>query len=122
MPSPDTLFRPPHPAHSAQRTDLLQAMPSRSGATAHDLEKMPHVHDHRTAVVPPCAPLGDRPGSGGHPVTRHPSWCSPQYCFLDEDGVQVHEQAPVRWEECEVRFESRLLFPTGNIRLPRTCS
>jgi hypothetical protein len=43
----------------------------------------------------------------------HPSWCSPQHCFLDEDGVQVHEQEPVRWEECEVRFESRLLFPDG---------
>lgn len=25
----------------------------------------------------------------------------------------VHEQEPVRWEECEVRFESRLLFPDG---------
>ncbi|HSL09414.1 MAG TPA: hypothetical protein VK887_15770 [Pseudonocardiaceae bacterium] len=27
--------------------------------------------------------------------------------------MQVHEQEPVRWEECEVRFESRLLFPDG---------
>jgi hypothetical protein len=46
-------------------------------------------------------------------VIGHPSWCSPQHCFLDEDGVQVHEQEPVRWEECKVRFESRLLFPDG---------
>ncbi|MGH3886469.1 MAG: hypothetical protein ACRDSZ_07840 [Pseudonocardiaceae bacterium] len=30
-----------------------------------------------------------------------------------EDGVRVHEQEPVRWEEREVRFESRLLFPDG---------
>jgi hypothetical protein len=44
-------------------------------------------------------------------MSGHPSWCSPQHCFLDEDGVWVHEQEPVRWEECEVRFESRLLFP-----------
>lgn len=27
--------------------------------------------------------------------------------------MQVHEQQPVRWEECEVRFESWLLFPDG---------
>ena len=27
--------------------------------------------------------------------------------------MQVHQQEPVRWEECEVRFESRLLFPDG---------
>lgn len=27
--------------------------------------------------------------------------------------MRVHEQEPVRWEECEVRFESRLLFPDG---------
>ncbi|MGH3801186.1 MAG: hypothetical protein ACRDTD_13815 [Pseudonocardiaceae bacterium] len=46
-------------------------------------------------------------------MIRHPSWCSPQHCFLDEDGVRVHEQEPVRWEECQVRFESRLLFPDG---------
>lgn len=25
----------------------------------------------------------------------------------------VHVQEPVCWEECEVRFESRLLFPDG---------
>jgi hypothetical protein len=46
-------------------------------------------------------------------VIGHPSWCSPQHCFLGEDGVKVHEQEPVRWDECEVRFESRLLFPDG---------
>ena len=46
-------------------------------------------------------------------MSGHPPWCSPQHCFLDEDGVWVHEQEPVRWEECEVRFESRLLFTDG---------
>jgi hypothetical protein len=46
-------------------------------------------------------------------LSGHPPQCSPQHCFLDEDGVQVHEQEPVCWEECEVRFESRLLFPDG---------
>ncbi len=46
-------------------------------------------------------------------MIRHPSWCSPQHCFLNEDGVRVHEQEPARWEQCEVRFESRLFFPDG---------
>lgn len=48
-------------------------------------------------------------------MSGHPSWCSPQRCYLDENGVWVHEQTPVRWEECEVRFESRLLFPAGEL-------
>ncbi len=70
---------------------------------------MSHIHDHHTATAPP----GVRPDQAGTPVSGHPSWCSPQHCFLNEDGVRVHEQQPVRWEECEVRFESRLLFPEG---------
>ncbi|MGH3567866.1 MAG: hypothetical protein ACRDRH_17915 [Pseudonocardia sp.] len=70
---------------------------------------MPHIDDHHNATAPP----GVRPDQAGTPVSRHPSWCSPQHCFLTEDGVRVHEQQPVRWEECEVRFESRLLFPEG---------
>jgi hypothetical protein len=52
-------------------------------------------------------------------MSGHPSWCSPQHCFLDEDSVWVHEQEPVRWEECKVRFESQLLFPDGE-HLPTT--
>ncbi|MGB6164477.1 MAG: hypothetical protein WCF33_17895 [Pseudonocardiaceae bacterium] len=44
-------------------------------------------------------------------MSGHPPWCSPLHCFRTEDGVWVHEQEPVRWEEGEVRFESRLLFP-----------
>ena len=72
---------------------------------------MSHVHDHRD---PPAMCNSRRlAGPGGCPVTGHPSWCSPQHCFVDEDGVWGHEQEPVRWEECEVRFESRLLFPDG---------
>ncbi len=74
---------------------------------------MPRVHDHHAAVLPPAAPPAGRPDRGGCPVIEHPSWCSPQYCFVDEDGVRVHEQEMVRWEECKVRFESRLLFPDG---------
>jgi hypothetical protein len=66
---------------------------------------MPHIHDHDTA------PLSGRPDQTGPQLSGHPPWCSPQHCFLNEDGVQIHEQEPVRWEECEVRFESRLLFP-----------
>ncbi|MGH3755882.1 MAG: hypothetical protein ACRDRP_25020 [Pseudonocardiaceae bacterium] len=46
---------------------------------------------------------------------QHPAWCSPGHCLVTEDGVRVHEQAPVRWEdhEAEVRLESRLLDPAG---------
>ncbi|MGH3685284.1 MAG: hypothetical protein ACRDRU_20335 [Pseudonocardiaceae bacterium] len=36
-----------------------------------------------------------------------------QHCFLEEDGVLVHEQQPMRWEEHEVRFENRLVFSDG---------
>ncbi len=64
---------------------------------------MTRVHDHNNTTT----------FLEGHPVIRHPSWCSPQLCFLDEDGVRVHEQESVCWEECEVRFESRLFFPDG---------
>lgn len=46
-------------------------------------------------------------------MTEHPLWCSPERCFLDECGVRVHEQEPVRWDDHEVRFESRLFFPEG---------
>ncbi|MGH3753603.1 MAG: hypothetical protein ACRDRP_13050 [Pseudonocardiaceae bacterium] len=27
--------------------------------------------------------------------------------------MRIHEQQPVCWEECEVRFETQLLFPDG---------
>jgi hypothetical protein len=53
-----------------------------------------------------------RPASpGGCLVSGHPLWCSRRRCFVDEDGVRVHEQEPVCWEDGEVRVESRLLFP-----------
>ncbi len=44
---------------------------------------------------------------------QHPAWCSPEHCLVTEDGVRVHQQAPVSWEdhEAEVLFESRLLDP-----------
>lgn len=47
--------------------------------------------------------LHPRPPGCGAPESPQqtrtsPTWCSPQYCFLDEDGVWVHEQEPVRWE------------------------
>ncbi len=44
---------------------------------------------------------------------EHPAWCSPQHCYVTDEGVRVHEQAPTRWEDdtAEVRFESQLLDP-----------
>ena len=44
----------------------------------------------------------------------HPAWCSAVHCFVTDDGVRVHEQAPIRWEDDTVegvRFESRLIDP-----------
>ncbi|MGH3721246.1 MAG: hypothetical protein ACRDRI_20820 [Pseudonocardiaceae bacterium] len=70
---------------------------------------MSDTHDHHTAT----ARLTDQPDHEGYPVSAHPSWCSPQHCFLDEDGVRVHHQEPVHWETDEVRFESRLFYPDG---------
>ncbi|MGH3872650.1 MAG: hypothetical protein ACRDSR_14265 [Pseudonocardiaceae bacterium] len=44
---------------------------------------------------------------------EHPAWCSAEHCYVTDDGVRVHEQAPTRWEDgiAEVRCESRLLDP-----------
>jgi hypothetical protein len=45
----------------------------------------------------------------------HPAWCDPQHCYVTDEKVRVHEQAPARWEDdtagLRVRFESRLLDP-----------
>lgn len=45
---------------------------------------------------------------------EHPAWCSPAHCFVTEEGVRVHEQAPIRWEaQCvaPLRFETCLIDP-----------
>lgn len=77
---------------------------------------MPHAHDHRTTIVPLGAPHDGRlTGPDGCPVSEHPPWCSPQHCYVQDDGVRVHEQEPVHWEEGEMRFESRLFFPDGEL-------
>jgi hypothetical protein len=51
----------------------------------------------------------------GRPADEeHPAWCSPAHCFVTDDGVRVHEQAPIRWEaECvaTLRFETCLIDP-----------
>ncbi|MGQ0777016.1 MAG: hypothetical protein ACT4NY_21805 [Pseudonocardiales bacterium] len=41
----------------------------------------------------------------------HPGWCSPRHCYLTEEGERVHQSAPTRWEDCEVRFEITLVSP-----------
>lgn len=72
---------------------------------------MPHSHDHHSTVVPAGNPrTGQSARLGGHP-----SWCSPHHCCVDDDGVRIHEQEPVRWEDSEIRFESRLFFPDGEL-------
>ncbi|MGH3898063.1 MAG: hypothetical protein ACRDTA_07355 [Pseudonocardiaceae bacterium] len=47
---------------------------------------------------------------------EHPAWCSAEYCYVTDDGVRVHEQAPTRWEDdtAEVRCESRLVDPADD--------
>lgn len=65
---------------------------------------MPDVHDHSITDFLPAAPFTD-----------HPSWCSPRHCSVHDDGVRVHEQELVRWEDAELRFESRLFFPDGEL-------
>jgi hypothetical protein len=44
----------------------------------------------------------------------HPAWCHPQHCFTTDEGVRVHQQGPMRWEDEEVRCESRLLDPADD--------
>ena len=44
----------------------------------------------------------------------HPAWCSPEHCYRTDDDVQVHQQAPSRWDgQCVVslRFETCLIDP-----------
>jgi hypothetical protein len=38
---------------------------------------------------------------------EHPAWCSPEHCFVTDEGVRVHHQAPTCWEDdtAEVRCE-----------------
>ncbi|MGH3831305.1 MAG: hypothetical protein ACRDRS_12815 [Pseudonocardiaceae bacterium] len=45
------------------------------------------------------------------PDDKHPAWCSAEHCFITDDGVWVHEQAPARWEDDDaaIRVESRLV-------------
>lgn len=47
---------------------------------------------------------------------EHPAGCSSEYCFVTEEGVRVHVQAPTRWEDdtAEVRWESRLVDPADD--------
>ncbi|MGH3974556.1 MAG: hypothetical protein ACRDS9_14690 [Pseudonocardiaceae bacterium] len=49
----------------------------------------------------------------GNGADHHPAWCSTEeeHCFVTDDGVQVHGQAPVRWEDkaAGLRVETRLI-------------
>jgi len=47
---------------------------------------------------------------------EHPAWCSPVHCFVTDEGVRVHQQAPTRWEDqtAQLRCESRLLDPADD--------
>ena len=47
---------------------------------------------------------------------EHPTWCSAEHCYVTDEGVRVHEQAPSRWEDdtAEVRCESRLIDPADD--------
>jgi hypothetical protein len=53
-----------------------------------------------------CHPTGRAVCTDG----EHPAWCSAEHCYVTDEGVRVHEQAPTRWEDdtAEVRCESQL--------------
>ncbi len=46
----------------------------------------------------------------------HPAWCSAEHCFVTDDGVRVHGQAPTWWEDgtAEVRVDTRLIDPADD--------
>ncbi len=54
--------------------------------------------------------------AGKRTDAEHPAWCSAEHCYVTDEGVRVHEQAPTRWEDdtAEVRFESQLLDPADD--------
>ncbi len=55
----------------------------------------------------------DGNGSDG----QHPAWCSPEHCFVTDERVRVHQQAPTRWDaECVVplRCETCLIDPADD--------
>lgn len=63
---------------------------------------------------------GQVAGNGNRFVTdQHPAWCSAERCFVTDDGVRVHEQAPVRWEDetSAVRIETRLIDPADGLNV-----
>jgi hypothetical protein len=47
---------------------------------------------------------------------EHPAWCSPAHCFVTDEEVRVHQQAPTHWEDqtAELRCESGLLDPADD--------
>ena len=47
---------------------------------------------------------------------EHPAWCSPAHCFVTDEEVRVHQQAPTRWEDqtAELCCESGLLDPADD--------
>jgi len=62
----------------------------------------------------------------------HPGWCSAEHCYRTDHGVRVHLQAPSRWEDDQVRFETELMSPEDetttylelhieDLRLPWRC-
>ncbi|MGH3888427.1 MAG: hypothetical protein ACRDSZ_17995 [Pseudonocardiaceae bacterium] len=57
-----------------------------------------------------CGPMAEN-------GNEHPAWCSAEHCFVTDDGVRVHEQAPVRWEDetAAVRVETRLIDPADDL-------
>lgn len=63
---------------------------------------------------------GQATGNGNRFVTdQHPAWCSAEHCFITDDGVRVHEQAPAHWEDetAAVRIETRLIDPADDLNV-----
>jgi hypothetical protein len=91
--------------------------------TEHSLRHWPLPSESRSSIVidvgetqdPQCE-RSQVAVDGERAAGEHPAWCSPADCFVADEGVRVHQQAPTRWEDdtAELRCESRLLDPADD--------
>ncbi len=98
-------------------------MEHEANQTEHSLGHRPLPSESQSSIVidvpetqdPQCE-RGQVAVDGTRADDEHPAWCSPSHCYVTDEGVRVHEQAPTRWEDdtAEVRFESQLLDPADD--------
>jgi hypothetical protein len=91
--------------------------------TEHSLRHRPLPWESRSLLVIDVRETQDPQGERGQVAVdgkrgagEHPAWCSVADCFVTNEGVRVHQQAPTRWEDdtAELRCESQLLDPADD--------